>query len=61
MDAQTIKEHIFSNEKVEFVLENLGMHHIQWHNGRTYITCGMPDGDNPSSTVNRFNSLSLSL
>lgn len=51
MDAQTIKEHIFSNEKVEFVLENLGMHHIQWHNGRTYITCGMPDGDNPSSTV----------
>lgn len=51
MDAQTIKDYIFSNEKVEVVLENLGMHHIQWHNGRTYITCGMPDGDNPSSTV----------
>ena len=51
MDAQTIKDYIFSNEKVETVLENLGMHHIQWHNGGEYITCGMPDGDNTSSTV----------
>ena len=51
MDAQTIKEYIFSNNKIEVVLENLGMHHIQWHNRNEYITCGMPDGDNPSSTV----------
>lgn len=51
MDAQTIKEYIFSNNKIEIVLENLGMHHIQWHNRNEYITCGMPDGDNPSSTV----------
>ena len=51
MDAQVIKDYIFSNEKVETVLEELGMHHIQWHNGKSYITCGMPDGDNPSSTV----------
>lgn len=51
MDAQVIKDYIFSNEKVEIVLEELGMHHIQWHNGKSYVTCGMPDGDNPSSTV----------
>lgn len=51
MDAQTIKEYMFSNNKIEIVLENLGMHHIQWHNRNEYITCGMPDGDNPSSTV----------
>lgn len=51
MDAQTIKDYIFSNDKVETVLENLEMHHIQWHNGKQYVTCGMPDGDNPSSTV----------
>ena len=51
MDAQAIKDYIFSNDKMEVVLENLGMHHIQWHNRREYITCGMPDGDNPSSTV----------
>ena len=51
MDAQTIKEYIYSNNKMETVLENLGMHHIQWHNRNEYITCGMPDGDNSSSTV----------
>ena len=51
MDAQAIKDYIFSNDKMEVVLENLGMHHIQWHNRGEYITCGMPDGDNPSSTV----------
>lgn len=51
MDAQSIKDYIFSNDKMEIVLENLGMHHIQWHNRREYVTCGMPDGDNPSSTV----------
>ena len=51
MDAQSIKDYIFSNDKVETVLENLEMHHIQWHNGKQYVTCGMPDGDNPNSTV----------
>lgn len=51
MDAQTMKEYIFNNDKVEYVLEQLEMHHIQWHSNRSYITCGMPDGDNPSSTV----------
>ena len=51
MDAQTIKEYIFSNNKIEIVLENLGMHHIQWHSRNEYVTCGMPHGDNPSSTV----------
>lgn len=51
MDAQIIKDYIYSNNKVETILENLGMHHIQWHNRQEYVTCGMPDGDNPSSTV----------
>lgn len=51
MDARTIKEYIFNNNKVEYVLEQLGMHHIKWHSGNEYITCGMPDGDNPNSTT----------
>ena len=51
MDARTIKEYIYDNNKIEFVLENIGMHHIKWHNGDEYITCGMPDGDNPISTT----------
>ena len=51
MEAKTIKEYIFNNNRVEYVLEQLGMHHIKWHNGDEYITCGMPDGDNPNSTT----------
>ena len=51
MEAKTIKEYIFNNNRVEYVLEQLGMHHIKWHNGEEYITCGMPDGDNPNSTT----------
>ena len=51
MEAKIIKEYIFNNNKVEYVLEQLGMHHIKWHNGEEYITCGMPDGDNPNSTT----------
>ena len=51
MEARTIKEYIFNNNKVEYVLEQLGMHHIKWHNNNEYITCVMPDGDNPISTT----------
>ena len=51
MEAKTIKEYIFNNNRVEYVLEQLGMHHIKWHNGEEYITCGMPDGDNTNSTT----------
>ena len=51
MEAKDIKEYIYKNNKIENILEELGMHHIKWHNGDEYVTCGMPDGDNPSSTT----------
>ena len=51
MEAKTIKDYIYNNNKIEYVLEELGMHHIKWHSGDEYITCGMPDGDNPISTT----------
>ena len=50
MEARAIKEYIYQNEKIEDVLKELGMHHIKWHSDK-YITCGMPDGDNPVSTT----------
>lgn len=51
MDIKYLKQYIYDNSLIEKILEKLGMHHIKWHSGRDYITCGMPDGDNPSSTV----------
>lgn len=51
MDVREVKQYIYENNKIELVLEELGMHHIKWHDNNSYITCGMPDGDNPQSTT----------
>lgn len=49
--AQEVKQKILEEDKLEYILEEIGMHHIKWHSMDSYITCGMPDGDNPSSTT----------
>ncbi len=50
MEASDLKEKIINDNKIEHVLESLGMHHIRTDNEK-YITCGMPDGKRPNSTV----------
>lgn len=50
MDIQRLKEYILENDCVKTILESLGCHHIRDHPGASpYITCGNPDGDNPSA------------
>lgn len=49
MDAQELKERIITDEKIELILDSLGMHHIK--DVGKYITCAMPDGDNTKSTT----------
>ena len=49
MTSQELREYISKNQKVEFILEQLGMHHINTKNAK-YIICGMPDGDKVDST-----------
>ena len=51
MNSKFLKNYIYKKEKIEDILEELGMHHIKWHNNNSYISCGMPNGDNPQSTV----------
>lgn len=60
MDVKQVKEYIYENNKIEDILIELGMHHIKWHDNNTYVTCGMPDGDNPQSTT-VYNNLSLNV
>lgn len=50
MDTLDLKERIINDDKIEDILEALGMHHIKYKNDK-YITCGMPDGDRTNSTV----------
>lgn len=51
MDIKQLKEYIFENNHIETILQELGMHHIKWHDNRRYITCGFNDGDNQKACV----------
>lgn len=46
MNAQDIKDFIIINDRIEYVLEELGCHHIKPHDNYRYITCAFPNGDN---------------
>lgn len=50
MNATDLKRYIYENSKIPNILEELGCHHIVNHSN-TYYSCGMPDGDNPKSTI----------
>lgn len=49
MDIQNLKERIISDGKIRDILIKLNMHHIKETD--SYFSCGMPDGDNPKSTI----------
>ncbi len=49
MDVQEVKEKIVYEDKIEIILEELGMHSIKEH--VEYFSCGVPDGDNKKSTI----------
>lgn len=51
MNTKQLKEYIYENNRVENILENLGMRKIKWHDNRRYITCAFPNGDNPNGCV----------
>ena len=50
-----IKEYIYTNEKIPFVLENLGCKKIKYHNNKEYYSASFKDGDNPNGINIRNN------
>lgn len=46
MTIKTLKKFIFDNNKVEFVLETIGCHHIKYHPNKEFYSCGNYNGDN---------------
>lgn len=46
MDVNSLKEYIYENDKIEFVLEKIGCHHIQYHLTKDYYSCSNYNGDN---------------
>lgn len=49
MDTISLKEYIFENNKIEYVLESIGCHHIKYHPNKEFYSCGNYNGDNISA------------
>jgi len=49
MTVGELKQYIFKNEKIEFILENIGCHSIKYHPLKEYYSCANYDGDNPTA------------
>ena len=54
MDTISLKQYIHKNDKVEFILEQIGCRHIKYHPSKDYYSCSNKDGDNDSA-VNVYN------
>lgn len=54
MDTISLKKYIRKNDKVEFILEQIGCKNIKYHPYKEYYSCANKDGDN-NSAVNVYN------
>jgi len=57
MTITELKKYIYENNKIEYILEQIGCHHIQYHN-KGYYTCSNKDGDNKIA-INIYNDENL--
>ena len=55
MTVNELKTYIYDNNKVEDILKAIGCHHIRFHKGKDYWTCGNCNGDNISAILIRNN------
>lgn len=46
MTISELKEYIFKNNKIEYILEQLDCHNIVYHSNHDYFSASFPDGDN---------------
>ena len=55
MDTISLKNYIFETGKIEYILEQIGCHHIVYHPNKEYYSCSNFNGDNPSAINVRNN------
>lgn len=51
MTSEQLKEYIIKNDKVEYLLTDLGCHGIKYNESKEYWTASQPDGDNLTGVV----------
>lgn len=55
MDTISLKKYIFENKKIEYILQEIGCHHIKYHPNKEFYSCGNYNGDNNSAINVRNN------
>lgn len=46
MDTISLKKYIYENNKIEYILEEIGCNHIKYHPNKDYYSCSNYNGDN---------------
>lgn len=49
MDTISLKKYIYDNDKIEYVLGEIGCGHIQYHSNKEYFSCSNHNGDNQNA------------
>lgn len=49
MTVNELKEYIYEQNKIEYILEEIGCHNIVYHPNKEYYSCANFNGDNPSA------------
>ena len=55
MTINELKEYIYKNNKIEYILKQLGCHEIKYNSQKEYWSAAHPDGDNPMGVNIRNN------
>lgn len=55
MTINELKEYIYEQNKIEYILEQLGCHEIKYNTQKEYWSAAHPDGDNPQGVNIRNN------
>lgn len=55
MTIGELKEYIYENSKIEYILKKLGCHNIKCNTQKEYYSAAQPDGDNPNGVNIRNN------
>lgn len=51
MTVLELKEYIFTNKKIEYILKDIGCKDIKYNSNKEYYSTAQPDGDNPMGIV----------
>lgn len=49
MTVTELKTYILTQEKIQYILENIGCTDVKYHKSKEYFTCANKDGDNKSA------------